>query len=205
MAIRHSLATVLIALGFLSLSSHSAISGPLCSLAPSGHNPQADQAPSATAMRQMNEVNNALCAQFRCPQYSFTRNQSVPNAMAWSAPGSAQIKYNPGFMNQIVSQFGPMATSGIFAHELGHIIDFSIRTAPPGFPRIAQSNREAAADWYAGCAFKIAGNPESDLQPLAASLHSMGASPGYPTPNQRVSLVREGYQSCQAPVSPHAF
>jgi len=173
-------------------TSNPAVASPLCALAPAGHNPMADQPPTPFANSMMLSINNVLCQRFQCPTYVLIQNQTTSNAMASSDPSGNRIRYNPHFMNMTAQSFGQFAAAGIFAHELGHIIDFA--TNPnPGIP---QSRREANADEYAGCAFALAGHYQSDLAGLAQSLHSMGPSPGYPTPDQRVLLVLSGYEKC---------
>ncbi|MEP0393449.1 MAG: hypothetical protein ABJ205_12605 [Erythrobacter sp.] len=113
--------------------------------------------------------------------------------MASVTPQGYVIRYNPEFMNSVLGRHGSGATTAILAHELGHIIDFARR--PPQL-EISRADREATADQYAGCAFALAGAGRSNLLPMARTLHEMGASPGYPTPSQRIALVLNGYDSC---------
>lgn len=173
------------------LITQSVLAEPLCALAPAGHNVGEDQHPSPYAKQQMSAVNNYLCGRFGCPPYLLFKNDTLQNAMASANQAGYQIRYNTGFMNQTVQNFGNYAAIGVLAHELGHIIDFAQQPQ-----QLSQAQREATADRYAGCAFALAGHPESDLQGLASSLHAIGASPGYPTPSQRVQLVRSGYHQC---------
>lgn len=168
------------------------VAGPLCALASPHFNPMTDQKPSPKAMQQMGAVNHVLCSKHRCPGYRLLSNVQAGNAMAMMSWNSAEIRYNPIFMGDVVQKFGDLATIGILAHELGHLIDFANN---PG--QIPQAQREATADEYAGCAFALAGNPLNDLSALAATLHAMGASPGYPTPKQRVQLLEIGYNKCK--------
>lgn len=166
--------------------------GPLCGLAPSNHNPSADQYPSPLANQQMKAVHNLLCRKFRCPSYSLRINHTISNAMASTNRYGNTIRYNPTFIYEVAKNHGSNAAIGIFAHELGHLIDFFINKG-----QIPQAQREAIADKYAGCVFALAGYPENSLIGLARSIHSMGASPIYPTPVQRVQLIRMGYRFCR--------
>ena len=161
----------------------------LCSLGHGGHGGQ-DVAPSQTAVIQMSAVNNALCGTFSCPQYQLFQTNSTANAMAWDDGTSRYIRYNSNFMNQVQTAYSSYATIGIFGHELGHLIDFRSRN------NATSTSREAYADMYAGCAFAIAGEPRSNLIYLAQTLHALGASPGYPTPQQRSQLLKQGYDNC---------
>jgi hypothetical protein len=168
-------------------------STPLCALASPVHNLQTDTNPPPFAWQSMAGVNTVLCARFTCPGYQFWSNPNSGNAMATFSPqlGFA-IRYNPAFMNQVQGSFGSGATDAILAHELGHVIDFANRPQAG----ISQADREATADQYAGCAFALAGLNRENLLPMARTLHAMGPSPGYPTPQQRVGLVLNGYDSC---------
>ncbi len=166
--------------------------GPLCALAPAGHNRMADQQPSAFAAKQMRAVDNVLCNRFGCPRFRFLQNSTLQNAMATLDQSGNTIRYNSRFMRNTMQSYGSLAAIGVLAHELGHIIDFNQNRS-----QIPQAQREATADRYAGCAFALAGHPESDLMGLAQSLHAMGSSPGYPTSSQRVGLIREGYNQCR--------
>ncbi len=169
-----------------------ALAGPLCALAPPGHSPLSDQPPTPVAYNMMQSISSVLCPRFSCPDYLLIRNSTISNAMALVNMTGYSIRYNPRFMNGIIQSFGRYAAAGIFAHEIGHIIDFW-KNPNPGVP---QWQREATADEYAGCAFALAGHRRADLVGLAKSLHSMGPSPGYPTPDERVWLVQQGYLKC---------
>jgi len=168
-----------------------AVAGPLCGLG--SWNGGGQNAPAnPMASQQMGQVNQVLCNRFGCPYYQFLQSSGTENAMALSDATGNYIVYNSSFMNSILQSFGPKATIGILGHELGHLIDFNINRG-----QVSRAGREATADRYAGCAFALAGEPESELIYLARTLQSLGASPGYPTPDQRVSLLRVGYNQCR--------
>ncbi|UTW45428.1 hypothetical protein KFE80_00385 [bacterium SCSIO 12696] len=168
-----------------------ALAGPLCALSPGGYANHADQPASPMAADQMSHTNNVLCSRFPCPSYQFFKNHTAGNAQAYLDQFGAQIRYNPQFMNQVLQSFGPQATIGILAHELGHIIDFANNPSQQ-----SQYQREAAADEYAGCAFALAGAPPQALSALQQTLFSMGSSPGYPNSHQRAALIQSGYNKC---------
>ncbi|MEM9738445.1 MAG: hypothetical protein AAF829_01135 [Pseudomonadota bacterium] len=173
-------------------STLTAYAGPLCIFTRGQPHPTADTQASPLATQQMTEARNVMCSQFACPPFSFFENNSTANASAESSRFGYTIRYNTNFMQQQIDRFGPGATIAILAHELGHIIDFY--QYPQGGPGI---NREATADRYAGCAFALAGAPEQSLQPFLQSLLSMGPSgPGYPSPQQRAQIARDGYYQC---------
>jgi len=180
-----------IAILLVMVCSNAVYAGPLCFLVSPSYNPAFDTAPTAIANGQMSRVQNVLCGAFRCPNTLLLQNSSTHNAYASFDQSGFAVRYNPQFMNSVRGQFGDLATIGIFAHELGHIIDFASNPNP----QIPQAQREATADQYAGCAFALAGEPESGLTGLAATLQAMGAS-GFATPAQRITLLRQGYASC---------
>lgn len=145
---------------------------------------------SPYAQQQMLHAHNFLCNRFGCPNYSFARNDNVGNAYAARIQNGYFIRYNDQFMQSQLGVYGSLATIGIFAHELGHIIDFA--NNPNG------NDREATADQYAGCAFALAGAPPHNLTPLINSILSMGGSgPGYPSPTVRAQLIQSGYYACR--------
>ena len=175
---------------FLSFTS-TAYADPLCALAPAGHDKNYDQNPGPIGSRQMQIVNNYLCEEYNCPRYEFKKNQTLQNAMATLDQTGNKIRYNSNFMAGTYSRYGELATIGVLAHELGHIIDFSTRRF-----NMPQAQREDAADGYAGCFFGLAGHTRSDLNGLVSSLQEMPPSPGYSTPQQRVARVIAGFNEC---------
>jgi len=166
--------------------------GALCSLSSARHNPGNDITADQMASSQMMSVKNVLCQKYNCPSYLFFQNPTLQNAMATADQRGYAIRYNARFTGSVYNQYGQFSTIGIFAHELGHIIDFANN---PG-RHVSQRQREATADEYAGCAFALNGNASTDLAGMAATLHAMGPSPGYPTPQQRIQLLQNGYQKC---------
>ncbi|PHR92876.1 MAG: hypothetical protein COA69_05995 [Robiginitomaculum sp.] len=190
MSVLHKiLNSILFSISVLVFSSP-ALAGPLCALGQGGHG-GADIPATPLAHQQMRSVAQALCQKFKCPYFDFAQTQTTKNAMAWSDASGNYIRYNSSFMNGELQNRGFYATTGILAHELGHLIDFSVNTANQN-----QATREATADRYAGCAFALAGEPRENLLALAQSLQAMGSSPGYPTAQERVALVLIGYNQC---------
>lgn len=152
-----------------------------------------DGDPSILAKQQIVHTHQALCSTFLCPNYVLVENNGIVNASAQSQAGTSVIRYNSSFMRSIVNKFGSLAAIGIFAHELGHLIDFTQN--PGNFP---SAQREANADQYAGCAFALAGASPRNLVPFINAILSLGASsPQYPIPAARAQHVRAGYYSCR--------
>ena len=172
--------------------SNIAISGPLCVYFPSGHNPGADQAPDDKAFSQVSQAYEYLCPGGSCGTVEFLQNNSIQNAMAfWDGRTNPVIRYNYQFMASTYNRHGPNATYGIFAHELGHTINF--RMGKNG--NISQIEQEKIADQYAGCALAKAGLPSDSMD---SSLRSMSSpSPSYPSAGERMYLVKNGYDRCR--------
>jgi len=164
--------------------------GPICAYGQGGA-PGRDIVAPPVVVDQMLRIENALCGKFGCPQYLFAASYTTSNASAWNQGNAYAIRYNPDFMNGLYFKFGGTASGAVFAHELGHIIDFH---NGPSSDRVV---RESTADRYAGCVFALTGYPESGLLPAANALMSMGDSPGYPTAAERVELMRAGYKNCR--------
>ena len=167
--------------------------GPLCGLSRGSYGANTDQLPSPLANQQMAEANAVLCGRFRCPPYNFYRNSTAGNAQAYMDSFGAQIRYQPQFMTGVLNKYGPQATIGILAHELGHLIDYSSNFSSS----VSRYTREATADEYAGCAFALAGAPPQAFKALQDTLFSMGSSPGYPNNQKRAELIRSGYNKCR--------
>ena len=139
----------------------------------------------------MKSLETKLCVKYDCPEYTFAQSYSTQNAMAWSDGNNTAIRYNPNFMNMVFHRFGVNSSVGIFAHELGHIIDFH---SGESFTRYELERR---ADEYAGCSIALFGNPESSITPIASTLLTMPSSSQYPSPSERVKAVLDGYESCK--------
>ena len=154
--------------------------------------PKTDEQASQLALLQMRDVHGLLCHRFKCPPFTLFKNSSVRNAMTRTSKAGYSIRYNEDFMSATRQSFGSLAILGVLAHELGHIIDTNQNRQ-----KLSLARREANADVYAGCVFALARHPESDLKGFSGSLYSMGSSPGYPTPAQRVLLVQSGYYQCK--------
>lgn len=165
----------------------------VCSIGPggAGSNPAYDQPPTQAALAELDYILDLLCPQ-GCGSVTLVSNQTTGGAMSeLMGPGYSKISYNPAFMNGVWSQFGPGASFGIMAHELGHHLDFNINA-----PWMDHSwGRELRADAWAGCALARAGLPEAQMD---AALQAVAAypSPTHPGWQQRAYAVREGYSWC---------
>ena len=94
------------------------------------------------------------------------------------------------WLDAIASTYGPLAPTGILAHEWGHLVQ---GLTPKGI------NTELQADCLAGVHLKWAGLSESDLSQFERANFYNGDPPGVAVPDphgtglQRVAAVRRGY------------
>ena len=155
------------------------------------YSPYWDRPPAPRAVGELQRIYRLLCP-MGCGQFSVFENPTVANAMAQAvAPGATKISYSPDFMNRIVQTYGPGATFGILAHELGHHIDFHVM---PPWMSDAWS-KELKADAWAGCALARAGMGTSQMQ-SALRVIALYPSMTHPPWQYRHDAVRTGYINC---------
>ena len=104
----------------------------------------------------------------------------------------ALIIYSPNFLNSLDAAFGPGASFGVLAHEVGHHL-----TAAGGLRKAFDHSwdEELRADELAGCALALAGSPPDALENALRALASV-ASASHPSFSQRTPKVRGGYETC---------
>jgi hypothetical protein len=165
----------------------------LCALGPATpYDPMADMPPSAGAKADVTKVTALLCPK-GCGKVLLFANATSPNtATVTDGAGVSKIAYSPSFANSIRSNFGPIATFGIFAHDLGHHLD-AMGTKAPWMKDSWDS--ELRADAWAGCAMA-----KADLSPsrLQAALLAMSTypSPHHPEWSARRTVITEGFTRC---------
>ena len=105
-------------------------------------------------------------------------NATTPNtATVTDGAGVSKIAYSPRFVSSLQTTYGPIATLGIFAHDLGHHLDATGNRAPW---MKSSWDSELRADAWAGCAMAKAELTPSRLQAvlLALSTYPSPAHPG---------------------------
>jgi hypothetical protein len=171
----------------------------LCALGPmTPYDPMADMPPSAGAKADVTKVTSLLCPK-GCGKVLLFANATTPNtATVTDGAGVSKIAYSPSFASSIRSNFGPIATFAIFAHDLGHHLDASGTKA--AWMKDAW-DAELRADAWAGCAMA-----KADLSPsrLQAALLAMSTypSPHHPAWDVRRPAITEGFTRCGGRILP---
>ena len=165
----------------------------LCSLGPATpYDPMADMPPSAGALADLKKVAALLCPK-GCGKVLLFANATTPNtATVTDGAGVSKIVYSPSFTSSIRSSFGPIATFGIFAHDVGHHLDATGNRAAwmkDGW------DSELRADAWAGCAMAKAELSPSRVQAALLAM-SIYPSPHHPAWNVRRPVISEGYVRC---------
>lgn len=165
------------------------------------YDPRLDQHPTSRALAEVQAVYEALCPKRNCGTGLLYQNPSVGNnALTWVSGlrdgdnTRAKIVYSSGFLDMLASSFGPGASFGVLAHEVGHHL-----TAALSMRNQMDSSwdEELRADYLAGCALGRSGRPPDELEHALRALASV-ASRTHPAFNLRNQVVRKGYDTCRA-------
>ncbi len=154
--------------------------------------PLADQPASASATRETKRLFSSVCPK-DCGQLGIFKNQTAPNVLTTAVgPHMSKIAYNPRFIDAAVKSYGPGASLGILAHEVGHHVD-SIFPAPPWMN--ADWGTELRADAWAGCALAKTGSKPGELR---AALQGIALSPSvtHPAWSVRSEALQAGFKGC---------
>src|SRR5208283_2912281 len=149
---------IAICLGFSLLLATVAKAQLVCSLGPGGdsyYSPNSDMNASPDALRIARNVANVLC-NGTCG-IALIRNPTAGSVLTFVLPnGAAKIVYSPQFLKSVETTIGDGAIFGLFAHEIGHVVDGRLNVAwmPDSW------GRESRADAWAGCALARAALPE---------------------------------------------
>ncbi|HXU05815.1 MAG TPA: hypothetical protein VN903_32905 [Polyangia bacterium] len=171
----------------------------LCALGPmTPYDPMADMPPSAGAKADVTKVTALLCPK-GCGKVLLFANATTPNtATVTDGAGVSKIAYSPSFASSIRSNFGPIATFGIFAHGLGHHLDAT--GTKPAWMKEAW-DAELRADAWAGCAMAKAELTPSRLQAALLAM-STYPSPHHPSWSARRAVITEGFTHCGGRILP---
>ena len=166
----------------------------LCTLgaAATPYESMADMPAGAATQADVKKLKSLLCPK-GCGKLFLFANQTTPNtATVTDGAGASKITYSPGFVKSVQSNYGPVATLGIFAHDLGHHLE-----ATGNRPAWMQSSwdSEARADAWAGCAMAKAELKPSGLQAVLLVL-SEYPSAKHPAWSARRPVITEGYKAC---------
>ena len=166
----------------------------LCTLgtAATPYESMADMPAGAAPQADLKKLKSLLCPK-GCGKLFLFANPTTPNmATVTDGAGASKIAYSPGFVKSVQTNYGPAATLGIFAHDLGHHLE-----ATGNRPAWMQSSwdSEARADAWAGCAMAKAELKPSGLQAVLLVL-SEYPSAKHPAWSARRPVITEGYKAC---------
>ncbi|HXJ21328.1 MAG TPA: hypothetical protein VMT03_13945 [Polyangia bacterium] len=166
----------------------------LCALGPTTkpYDATADATPPANLQADLKRVKAVLCPK-GCGKVVLVVNPTTPDALtATTGIGVTEIAFNPKFLAVIKSSYGPNATIGFVAHQLGHHLD-TIGNHPSWMN--SGWDAELRADAWAGCALG-----KADLKPAAlqSALSAMAAFPPatHPAWTSRRPTVEAAYSEC---------
>ena len=138
----------------------------LCTLGPATpYDSMSDMPASGSPPADLKKLKSLLCPK-GCGKLFLFANPTSPNTATVSdGSGTSKISYSPGFVESVRTSYGPVATLGIFAHDLGHHLE-----ATGNRPSWMQSSwdSELRADAWAGCAMAKAELKPSGLQAVVA-------------------------------------
>ncbi len=163
------------------------------------YEPGRDEDPSARAIAEVQIAYEALCPGDRCGTGRIVKNATIGNnAATWvsgirdGAQTHAKIVYSAQFLDALNVSFGPGASFGVLAHEVGHHLTAALSLRH----RFESSwNEELRADYLAGCALGRTGTPPDSMENALRALASV-ATRSHPSFNQRNPAVRKGYRDC---------
>jgi hypothetical protein len=155
----------------------------------SAYNQAMDMQPDSRAYNEMLMVMRAMCGN-NCGNVTLVQNRTASLAMMFVlSQGVSKIVYNPDDFNYISTRYGGAATIAIFAHELGHHIDFYY--VPPSWMQ-SSWDREIKADAWAGYALAKLGLSTTETEIFLKVLAAY-PSPTHPAWNIRIPALRSGF------------
>ncbi|MEO1335559.1 MAG: hypothetical protein AAFV29_07930 [Myxococcota bacterium] len=189
-------------LAFAAAQGSVALPPPLCRgrVVQGGYNASLDREPSTRAHEEVKAAYAALCPGGGCGQGKLFQNETIGNnAVTWVSGirhgGQTRVKivYSAPFLNALNDTYGPGASFGVLAHEVGHHL-----TAAKGMRQRGESswNEELRADYMAGCALGRAGRGPKEMENALRALAAV-ATASHPSFKQRVPVVRRGYEECR--------
>ncbi len=164
------------------------------------YTPTEDRSPSRRALAEVQAAYDALCPQHNCGRGDLFENPTAGNnAFTWVSGlrdgqyTRAKIVYSAQFLNGLDQSFGPGASFGVLAHEVGHHLTAALSMRQK-FD--ASWTEELRADYLAGCALGRAGRAPDELENALRALASV-ATKSHPSFQQRNPVVQKGYRECQ--------
>lgn len=159
-----------------------ALPPPLCRgrVVSTGYDVRRDKTPSTRAVAEIQAAYQALCPTQDCGQGQIFENPTIGNnAATWvfglnqGSETRAKIVYSRQFLNALNDSFGPGASFGVLAHEVGHHLTAALALRKSGE---SNWNEELRADYLAGCALGRSGHPPDAMENALRALASVALS-----------------------------
>ena len=164
------------------------------------YDPRLDAAPSDRAHAEVKLAYEVLCPKNDCGAGEIFENATMGNNAATWVSGlrdgqrtRAKIVYSAQFLNALSVSFGPGASFGVLAHEVGHHLTAALSMRQP---MESSWNEELRADYLAGCALGRSGRNSAELENAFRALASVATS-SHPSFRDRIPVVRKGYDECR--------
>lgn len=178
----------------------------LCLSAPASAQPfnpmQFCQYPSQYAIDIFKKVVDETRKFANLPYTIICKNLAVPNAYALSYFDQLNgpqytMHYNPMFMAQLdVSRQNDWAQIGVFAHEIGHLVE-AAQTFNNAWKPVMSFNHpwqhELFADEHAGRVLARLGAEPKDIEEAQLFMFTMHGSPTHPDTISRLQALYKGY------------
>lgn len=159
-----------------------------------------DRTPGARALAEVQAAYDALCPTRKCGTGQLYENPTIGNNAATWVSGvrdgdrtRAKIVYSAQFLDALAGSFGPGASFGVLAHEVGHHLTAAL-SLRGGLD--SSWDEELRADYLAGCALGRSGRSSTELENALRALASV-ASSSHPAWGLRNPVVRKGYDVCR--------
>ena len=161
-----------------------------------GYDSQFDVPAPAEVRNIIQQILHSLCKK-DCGEIFIVRNPTVIDIRNEQiGTKKSKIIYLPKFIESLTQRYGPQATFGIFAHEVGHHIGSIMSPDLVATPW----DRELHADDLSGCAIAMAGFTTGQLESAILN-EATYPSHSHPSSPPRIKAIRQGYLRCGGDIS----
>lgn len=142
------------------------------------------------------QILNFLCTK-DCGKFFIVRNPTVIDIRSEQiGTNESKIIYSSKFIDAFTQRYGPQATFGIFAHEIGHHIGSRVSPDLVTTPW----DKGLRADELSGCAIAMAGFTTGQLESAILN-EATYPSHSHPSSPLRIKAIRQGYLHCGGDIS----
>jgi hypothetical protein len=153
--------------------------------------------PAPAEVRNVIQESLTFLCEKDCGEILIVRNPTVTDIRNEQIGiNKSKIIYLPKFIESLTQRYGPQATFGIFAHEVGHHIGSIISPDLVATPW----DSELHADELSGCAIAMAGFTTGQLESAILN-EATYPSHSHPSSPLRIKAIRQGYLRCGGDIS----